>query len=150
MRTHGWVLGWCVHVRRFKSCLLNHVESEHILLTLVGVVWRQLGLDMTFREISRHLQISTSTAHRIYRKFEETGDVSPVRHNRCPDHRKLDDHHEFLLIAIVMENPCLHLHEMCSQILHTTGVQVSGSTVCHVLQRNGFTRKKKMWQNRDH
>ena len=106
MRTHGWVLGWCVHVRRFKSCLLNHVESEHIPLTLVGVVWRRLGLDMTFREISTHLQISTSTAHRIYRKFEETGDVSPVRHNRCPDHRKLDDHHEFLLIAIVMENPC--------------------------------------------
>ena len=54
------------------------------------------------------------------------GDVSPVRRNRCPDHRKLDQHHEFLLIAIVMENPCLHLHEMCSQILHTTGVQVSG------------------------
>ena len=96
---------------------------------------------MTFREISRHLQISTSTAHRIYRKFEETGDVSPVRCNRCPDHRKLDEH-EFLLITIVMENPCLHLHEMCSQIFHTTGVQVSGSTVCRVLQRNGFTRKK--------
>ena len=70
------------------------------------------------------------------------GDVSPVRHNRCPDHRKLDEHHEFLLIAIVMENPCLHLHEMCSQILHRTGVQVSGSTVCRVLEQNGFTRKK--------
>ena len=55
-----------------------------------SAVWRWLGLDMRFRELSRHLQISTSTAHRNYKKFEGTGDVSPVRRNRCPDHRKLD------------------------------------------------------------
>uniref|UniRef100_A0A1X7UPY6 Tc1-like transposase DDE domain-containing protein n=1 Tax=Amphimedon queenslandica TaxID=400682 RepID=A0A1X7UPY6_AMPQE len=31
---------------------------------------------------------------------------------------------------------------MCRIIEQTTGVQASGSTVCHVMRTNGFTRKK--------
>lgn len=104
------------------------------------VVWGRLALSMSFRDIALHLQIATSTAQRIYTRFELTGDVQPV--NRSRQCRVLDDHHELLLIALVMENPCLYLHEMCHQMNLLTGHQVSGSTVCRILRRNGLTRKK--------
>ena len=41
-----------------------------------------------------------------------------------------------------MENPSLYLKELCCEIYQATGVSVSGTTVCRVLRRNGFTRKK--------
>ena len=45
-------------------------------------------------------------------------------------------------MAIIHENPCLYLREICQAIYKATGVNVSGSTVCRILRRNGFTRKK--------
>ena len=67
-------------------------------------------MEMSFREISKHLQIATSTAYRIYKKFELTGDVKQPSRQHC---RKLDANHELLLIAMIIENPCLYLREMC-------------------------------------
>ena len=59
-----------------------------------------------------------------------------------PQHRKLDDSHELLIIGIILANPCVYLREMCSKIREATGVVVSGTTVCRVLKSNGITRKK--------
>lgn len=99
-------------------------------------------MEMGFREISKHLQIAPSTAHRIYRRFESTSDVGVHKQSGGSEHCKLDDHHELLLITLVAENPCLYFQEMCQKIETATGVKVSGSTVCRVLQKNRFTRKK--------
>lgn len=41
-----------------------------------------------------------------------------------------------------MEDPCIYLSEMCTRIEEATGQVVSGSTICRVLGRNGFSRKK--------
>lgn len=41
------------------------------------IVWQRTGMDLSFRNIARNLNISISTAHSICKKFEETGDVSP-------------------------------------------------------------------------
>ena len=83
---------------------------------------------MSFKEISEHLQIATSTAHRIYKRFELTGDVEPMKPRKRYECRKLD-----------AQNPCLYLHEMCREIEEATGLQVAGSTVCRVLRKNGYT-----------
>ena len=104
------------------------------------VIWRRIGLQMSFRVISHHLQIAPST--RIYKRFEETGDVTYMKQPSQPTRRRLDEYHELLLIAMVMENPCMYLQEMCNQIELVTGVQVSGATVCRVLRKNGFTKNK--------
>ena len=40
-----------------------------------------------------------------------------------------------------MENPGLYLDEIKLKIKEATSVTVSGSTICRVLQRNGYTRK---------
>ena len=106
------------------------------------VVWRRLGMEMAFKDISKHLQIAPSTAHRIFKRFQLTGDVKPLKQKNRYDCRKLDTHHELFIIALIMENPCIYLNEMCAYIEEATGQKVSGSTVCRILRRNGFSRKK--------
>ena len=41
------------------------------------IVWQRAGIELSFRHITRNLNISISTAHSVYKKFQETGDVSP-------------------------------------------------------------------------
>ena len=55
--------------------------------------------------------------------------------------RVLDENHEMILIALVMENPCMYLREMCLEIRSATAIDVSGS-LCRTLKRHGFTRKR--------
>ena len=107
------------------------------------IVWQRVGMGHTFREIAARLQISLGTAHRLYTRFAETGEVTPmIRQGILPDMRKLDNLHELYIICLLAENPSLYLKEVCQKIHATTGITVSGSTVCRVLRRNGFTRKK--------
>ena len=40
------------------------------------VVWQRLGMDLTFKQIAERLQIAVGTAHRIFKRFMDTGDVS--------------------------------------------------------------------------
>ena len=42
---------------------------------------------------------------------------------------------------MLMETPTLYL-QMCKHILDTTGVVVLEATICRLLRRHGFTRKK--------
>ena len=106
------------------------------------VVWRRIGMEQSFSQIAEALQIASSTAHRIYTRFRVTGDVAPRKQPLRRQHRKLDDCHELLIMGIVLNNPCIYLREVCTIIKESTGIQVSGATVCRVLKRNGFTRKK--------
>ena len=99
-------------------------------------------MDRQFREIAQHLQIAVNTAHRIFKRFEITGEVDPKQQPSRPFNRLLDDQHELLIIGLVAENPCLYLNEVCQRIYEATRTKVSGATVCRVLKRYGFTRKK--------
>ena len=106
------------------------------------VVWQRAGMGLSFREIATRLQIGLGTAHRIYKKFEETGEVAPIKPGPRPDLHKLDEIHELYILGLLVENPGLYLRELCQYIYTATGTTVSESTVCRVLQRNGLTRKK--------
>ena len=99
-------------------------------------------MDSTFEQIGKRLQIAPSTAHRIFSRFRETGNVAALKQPLREDTRKLDGHHELFILAMIHENPSLYLREICQAIFEATGVMVSGSTVCRVLRRNGYTRKK--------
>lgn len=106
------------------------------------VVWQRLSLELTFEQIGKRLQIAPSTAHRIFSRFSDTGEVAPFEQSAREDLRKLDGHHELLIMGMVHENPCLYLREICQAIYEATRVVVSGSTVCRVLHRLGYSRKK--------
>ena len=79
---------------------------------------------MSFKEITEYLQIATSTTHRIYKRFELTGDVEPMKPRRRYECRKLDAHHELLLIALINENSYMYLHKICREIEEATGLLV--------------------------
>ena len=84
------------------------------------------------------------TAHRIYTRFVNTGDVASLQRCSRPNLRRLDDKHELFIIALICENPTLYLHlrEICSKISEVTSVIVSSSTVCRILHKYGCSRKK--------
>ena len=106
------------------------------------VVWQYIGMNYSFEDIGKRLQIAPSTAHRIFTRFKTTGDIVSRTQPSRPQHRKLDDHHELLIMGIILDKPCSYLREICYSIKEVTGVVVSGATVCRILKRNGFTRKK--------
>ena len=106
------------------------------------VIWQQLGMEHEFRDIARQLQIAVSTAHCMFKKFELTGEIDPKKQPSRPATRVLDDQHELLNIGLILENPCLYLNEICFRIYETTGTRVSAATVCRILKRYGFMRKK--------
>ena len=108
----------------------------------IRVVWQRLGMGMTFRDIAKRLQIGLGSAHRLYRRFTETGDFKKAERSSRRHTRKLDEFHELYIIGLLMENPGLYLDEIKLKIKEATTVTVSGSTICRVLQRNGYTRKK--------
>ena len=105
------------------------------------VVWLRISQDLTFREIGQRLCIAPSTAHAVFTRFEETGEVEPLKQPLKEDQRKLDCHHELLLIALVLETPTSYLHELCGMLHEATCVCVSEATICRVLKRHGLTRK---------
>ena len=103
------------------------------------VVLLRISQECCFIEISKRLQIGVGTAHRLFKSFELTGDVRPMGRAR-----KLDGHHELYILGLIAENPGVNLQEICAKVEEATHVSVSGSTICRVLARNGFTRKKIM------
>lgn len=106
------------------------------------VVWQRLAMQSSFEAIALRLQIAPSTAHRIFSQFKRTGDVLPEKQPQRETMRKLDDLHELLILSAVITNPGLYLRELCHLVAQSTGTCVSGSTICRLLRKHGFSRKK--------
>lgn len=106
------------------------------------VVWQRAGMRLTYKEIATRLQIGTATAYRLFQRYLATGSVEPRAQPLRPHCRKLDNLHELYIIGLIHENPAVYLCEICSRIKEVTGITVSGSTVCKLLHKNGFSRKK--------
>lgn len=107
------------------------------------IVYQRIGMGLTFNTIARHLNVATSTVHRIFKQFELNGDIvaaSPRSHR--PEIRLLDERCELIVIGLILESPTLYLHEVCQQIQEITSLSVSQATICRLLQRYGLTRKK--------
>ena len=93
-------------------------------------------------DIAKNLSISVGTAHNIFKRFQNTGEVDPKPATRRDSLRKLDNHHSLYVIGLVMASPDLHLSELVGKVQEITGVSVHLSTICRLLAKHGFTRKK--------
>lgn len=49
---------------------------------------------------------------------------------------------KLVVLHIVLENPGIYLREIQSKVEHLTGSDLSLSTICHLLQKQHFSRKK--------
>ena len=106
------------------------------------VIWQRYGMELSFRRISANLSISTGTVHNVLKRFEETGDVAARGQKERPDVRRLTSTEELFIVGLVLESPALQLQEVCKAVQELSGVGVSPSTVCRLLKKHGFTRKK--------
>ena len=74
------------------------------------VVWQRVEMGLSFRCIAMRLQIGLGTAHKIYARFVETGEVAPLKPGSRPDSRALDEFHEIYILHLLAENPSLYLY----------------------------------------
>ena len=104
------------------------------------IVWQRIAQEKPYRDIAKSLNISVGTVHNTWQIFEATGDVS----KKVPEERErvLDEHHEFLILGLLAVHPDMYLSELCQYINSATGTLVSNSTICRVLKRHGYTKKK--------
>ena len=80
------------------------------------VVWMRLGMSLSFRSIADRLQIGLGSAYRLYKRYVDTGTFAASKRCDRPHCRKLDEHHELLVLGLLMENPGLYLAEICFKI----------------------------------
>lgn len=105
------------------------------------IVWQKIGMELTYREIAKNLNVSVGTAYNVYKRFVETGEVTPVRPNR--EQRKLLSENEIhVVIGLLLDNCSLYLGEICKKLEEETGIIVSAPSLCRIIHSHGFTRKK--------
>lgn len=98
-------------------------------------------MEQPLKTIAKNLNISIGTVHNICSLFETTGDVNPKKLDRLST-RLLSPYDEHIIVCLLLDHPGLYLGEICKTIETSTGIKASCSTVCRIIQRNGFTRKK--------
>jgi transposase len=98
-------------------------------------------MDLKYRDIARNLSVSLGTVHNIWAHFESTGEVCPSKPNR-EETRVLTGQQELLITGLLLDNPSLYISEISDKIVELTGIQISASTICRIIHRNGLTRKK--------
>ena len=110
------------------------------------IVYQRAAIRLSFARIAQNLNVSLSTAHRIYHRFELSGDVcvSTASHSRRYDSalRKLQYEEELYIIGAVIANPASYLHEVCQELKDAFDIIVSPSSICRLLHSYGITRKK--------
>ena len=76
-----------------------------------------------------------------FKTFENTGSVHSTKPDRVGT-RVLSGHEELLVVGLLLGNLALYLSEICQKLYDVTNTVVSAPTVCRVIRRHGFTRKK--------
>ena len=126
-----------------SRCPRSQDTSQRIRLTFGGESsGNALQWSSPFKgllRISTFLAVQPKTTLKL---FEQTGEVSPRGQPSRKETRCLSDADELHIVGLVLENPSMYLQEICQEVHHATGKQVSPATVCRLLARHGFTRKK--------
>ena len=56
--------------------------------------------------------------------------------------RSLNDVQKLWIMGLLVDNPSLYLGEICQKVHHAFNIEVSTSTICRLIYKHGFTRKK--------
>ena len=87
--------------------------------------------------------VSLSSVKRYAKMADEGSTLAP---RKAPGKRsKIDEHGRRLLQADLKERPAATLPERCKFLERVLGVKVSASTICRLLKRLGWSRKKDLW-----
>lgn len=78
----------------------------------------------------------------IYKQFSLTGDVAPKHQPLRRDYKSLDHSDEPFILGVILDTPSTYLQELCQVVHEVFGKDVSPATICRVVRRNCYTRKK--------
>ena len=106
------------------------------------VVCQKIAMELPYRKIMANLNIATGTAVNIYHRFCNTGKVEHTKQPHRLNLRALTNNDELFVIGLVLDNPSLYLSKMRQLVLEVNGKEVNPSTICRVILKHGFTRKK--------
>ena len=106
------------------------------------IVYQCIGMHLPFEKIARNVNVATSTAHRIFKLFEESGCVDPYRRPDRDDLKSFDEHTELYIVGLILARPCMYLSEVCQEAYDAFHLRVAPSTICRLLRKRGITRKK--------
>ena len=105
------------------------------------IVWQRFGMELSLRQVAENLNISLGTAYNICKLFESTGSVdnctSMIAHNRL-----FNNEQELWIMGLLADTASLYLGEIFQKVYHMFNIEVSPSTICRLIHRHGFTRKK--------
>ena len=107
------------------------------------MVYQREALRLPYTIIAKNLGVDTTTVWRTVQRFKKTGSVSKKQYTRDNLPRKVNEMIKLVVLHIVLENPGIYLREIQSKVEHLTGSDLSLSTICHLLQEQHFSRKKK-------
>lgn len=93
------------------------------------------------RQLARRFRVTPSFIVKLLKQYRETGDLAPKSSPGRP--RELDEAQMQRVQALVEANPDLTLDELRADVAQQCGVTVSRPTMCRVMKRLQFTRKKK-------
>jgi transposase len=94
-------------------------------------------------QAARLFGVSLSSVKRYAKVAGEGKSLTP---RKAPGKRsKIDEHGRRLLQADLKERPAATLPERCKFLERVLGVKVSESTICRLLKRLGWSRKKDPW-----
>ena len=99
---------------------------------------RHLGSQRSIADI---FGVSLAFVEKVLRQYRATGDIAPKPHAGGQKPR-LGAAAQTVVQRLMRTNPDATLEELCTGVAAETGVRVSMPTMCHVLQRLGWPRKK--------
>ena len=89
------------------------------------IVCQRIGMGFTFDKIAKNLNVATSTAHRTFTFFLQSGDVEPLPRKGRNSLRKMDLSSELYILGLVYGNPTLYLGKICQDLKDAAGIDPS-------------------------
>lgn len=106
------------------------------------MVWQKEILGLTYSSIARNLSVDESTVMRILKLFWMTGLVAKRSYPSKRAYRDLTNSAQIFIINIVVQKPGIYLEEIKKELEDFMLVDISVSTICKFLHKNGFTRQR--------
>ena len=92
------------------------------------IVWLTYFQHHQVPYVASLLNVSTRTVRRYTKLFELTGDVVP-RPRRNGPHPSLDEHHQLMILRLIMDKPGIYLSEIQGKIFSEFGLVCSAPNI---------------------
>ena len=106
------------------------------------MIWQKEALGLTYSQIADNLRVDKSTVQRTVTLFKSTGSLKKRPYPKEKVRRKLPSLAELFILNLVVQKPGIYLHEIQCELEQFLLIDVSVSTICKCLHKNGFTRER--------